>query len=87
MDKTLKFALISLIFNVTFGAYHLIFGILSSSWWLLTLGLYYLILSIVRFVVLRLKSKESFITGFTGWMLIILSIPLGGTVILSVIRV
>ena len=86
MDKTLKFALVSLIFNVAFGAYHLVFGIVSSSWWLLTLGTYYLILSIVRFMVLCTKSKEQFITKFTGWMLMVLSIPLSGTVILSVVR-
>ena len=86
MDKTLKFALVSLIFNVAFGAYHLVFGIVSSSWWLLTLGTYYLILSIVRFAVLISKSKEQFITKFTGWMLMVLSIPLSGTVILSVVR-
>ena len=86
MDKTLKFALISLIFNVAFSAYHLIFGIVSSSWWLLTLGVYYLILSIVRVAVLCSKAKEQFITKFTGWMLMVLSIPLSGIVILSVVR-
>ncbi len=86
MDKTLKFALVSLIFNVAFGAYHLVFGIVSSSWWLLTLGSYYLILSIVRFAVLCTKSKERLITKFTGGMLMALSIPLAGTVILSVVR-
>ena len=86
MNKTLKVALFSLIFNVAFGVYHLVFGIVSSSWWLLTLGTYYLILSIVRFAVLCTKSKERFITKFTGWMLMVLSIPLSGTVILSVVR-
>ena len=86
MDKTLKYALVSLVFNVSFSAYHLVFGAVSSSWWLLTLGSYYLVLSIVRFMVLYSKSKERFITNFTGWMLIILSIPLVGTVILSVVR-
>lgn len=86
MDKTLKFALISLIFNVAFGAYHLVYGIMSSSWWLLTLSSYYLILSSVRFTVLRTKSKERFIIKFTGWMLMVLAIPLAGTVILSVVR-
>ena len=86
MEKTLKHALISLILNIAFGAYHLAFGIVSSSWWLLTLGSYYLILSIVRFAVITSKSKERFITKFTGWMLMVLSIPLAGTVILSVAR-
>ncbi len=86
MDRTRGFALVSLIMNVVFGAYHLVFGILSNSWWLLTLGTYYLILSIVRFAVLRTKERERFIAKFTGWMLIVLSIPLAGTVILSVVR-
>ena len=86
MDRTLKLALASLTFNIAFSIYHLVLGVVTSSWWLLTLGSYYLILSIVRFAVLRSKSKEHFITQFTGWMLMALSIPLVGTVILSVIR-
>ena len=86
MDRTLKFALASLVFNIAFATYHLVMGLITNSWWLLTLGSYYLVLSIVRFVVLSSKSKERFITGFTGWMLIILSIPLVGTVILSVVQ-
>ena len=86
MDKTIKFALVSLIFNVAFGAYHLVFGIVSGSWWLLTLGTYDWILSIIRFTVLCAKSKEPFRTKFAGWMLMVLSIPLSGTVTLSVVR-
>ena len=86
MDRTLKFALSSLTFNIAFAIYHFALGVVTSSWWLLTLGSYYLILSIVRFAVLRSKSKERFITKFTGWMLMVLSVPLVGTVILSVIR-
>lgn len=86
MNKTLKFALASLLFNVAFATYHLVLGVLTSSWWLLNLGSYYLVLSIVRFVVLCTKSQKRFIVRFTGWMLIILSIPLAGTVVLSVVR-
>ena len=86
MDRTLKFALASLVFNMAFATYHLAMGLVTSSWWLLTLGSYYLVLSVVRFVVLRSKSGERFIAKFTGWMLILLSIPLVGTVILSVVR-
>ena len=86
MNRTLNLSLASLIFNITFALYHLVLGLVTSSWWMLTLASYYLVLSIVRFTVLRSKSKGRFITRFTGWMLIILSIPLAGTVILSVIR-
>ena len=86
MDRALKFAIASLMSNVAFAIYHLLLGLYTSSWWLLTLASYYLVLSIVRFVVLRRKSKEHFIIEFTGWMLVLLSVPLVGTVILSVVR-
>ncbi len=86
MDRTLKLALASLSFNIAFATYHLVMGLVTSSWWLLMLGSYYLVLSIVRFVVLCSKSRERFIVKFTGWMLILLSISLVGTVILSVVR-
>ena len=86
MDRTLKIALATLLFNIAFATYHLVIGLVTRSWWLLTLGSYYLVLSVVRFVVLHLKSKEHFIIKFTGWMLMLLSIPLVGTVILSVLR-
>lgn len=86
MDRTLKLTIGSLAFNIAFATYYLVMGLVTNSWWLLTLGSYYLVLSLVRFMVLRSKSKERFITKFTGWMLILLSVPLVGTVILSVVR-
>ena len=86
MDRILKLALASLSFNVAFATYHLVMGSITGSWWLLTLGSYYLALSTVRFVVLRANSHDRFITNFTGWMLIILSVPLAGTVLLSIVQ-
>ena len=86
MDKELKFAISCLMGNMAFSIYHLAFGIFAKSLWMLTLGVYYLILSIVRFFVLRTKKKPNRATHFTGIMLIILSIPLLGSTILSVIR-
>ena len=86
MDRSSKLALASLIFHAAFAAAHLVLGFVMGSWWLLTLGFYYLILSVVRFAVLCFRSNERFITAFTGWMLIVLSLPLVGTVILSVVR-
>ena len=86
MDRTLKLSIGSLAFNIAFATYYLVMGLVTNSWWLLTLGSYYLVLSLVRFMVLRSKSKEHFIAKFTGGMLILLSIPLVGTVILSVVR-
>ncbi len=86
MNRTLKFALISLIFNMVFSAYHMICGIITYSWWFFTVGLYYAILSVVRFVVLRHKGKKRFLVQFTGIMLIVLSASLVGTVILASVK-
>lgn len=85
MDRTLRLALASLIFNIMFAIYYLIVGLIETSWWMLNLWLYYLILSIVRFVVICSKSKEC-ISRFTGWMLIVLAISLMGMVMLSITK-
>lgn len=86
MDRTLKLALVSLLFNMVYSAYHIIFGITTRSWWFFTIGIYYAILSIVRFVVLRHKGKKHFVIRFTGIMLMVLSISLVGTVILAFVK-
>lgn len=86
MNKTPNLSLLSLIFNVTFGMYHIIFGIISHSWWLFTAGNYYVILSILRFVVLITKTEKRSTSTFAGILLMILSLPLGGTVILSFMK-
>ena len=86
MDKSRKTALFGLALNVAFSAYYLACGLVWHSWWMLTLGSYYLILSVVRFAVLRMKSKEHLAAKMAGWMLMALSLSLVGTVILSVVR-
>ena len=86
MDKYRRSAFATLALNTAFAAYYFTYGLLWHSWWLLTLGTYNLILSLVRFVVLCTKGREAFVAKFSGWMLMILSIPLAGTVILSVLR-
>ena len=86
MDRTRKLALVSLLFNMVYSAYHIIFGITTHSWWFFTIGIYYAILSIVRFVVLRHKGKKHFVIRFTGIMLMVLSLSLVGTVILAFVK-
>ena len=86
MDRALKLALVSLLFNMVYSAYHIIFGITTHSWWFFTIGIYYAILSIVRFVVLRHKGKKQFVIRFTGIMLMVLSLSLVGTVILAFVK-
>lgn len=86
MDKTLKIAIVSLIFNIAYSAYYVVFGALANSWWLLTVGVYYCILSALRFVAIEARKNQHTLTKFTGWMLITMSIPLIGTVVLSAVK-
>ena len=86
MDRGINISAVGLVFNLAFSVYHLVLGITSGSWWLLTVGVYYLLLSFARFFVLRIKTSPGVITKLTGVMLMILSLPLFGTVVLSVVR-
>jgi hypothetical protein len=56
------------------------------SWWYFIIGLYFAILSVVRFVIFLSKSKGNFIIRFTGVMLMTLSLPLVGTVVLAFMK-
>lgn len=85
MNRILKSALISLAFNIAFGAYHIVFGVIGHSWWLFTVGVYYVILSAARFAVIMTKQNGRFVTKFAGIMLMVLSVPLAGTVVLAVV--
>ena len=86
MNRTLRSALISLIFNIAYSAYYVVLGALTRSWWLLALGFYYYVLSTVRFIVIRTKKNEHLLAKFTGVMLIIMSLSLIGVVLLSLVR-
>lgn len=81
-----KFATVSLGTNTVFSVYHLIAGILTKSWWMFTLGFYYLILSVVRFFVLVTRKKRRLTAKITGILLIFLTLPLAGTVVLAIVR-
>lgn len=86
MDRTLRLSFLSLLINVALSTYYIVFGVITCSWWLFTAGVYYVILSVVRFAVLRTKQRTCLVTKFTGVMLMLLSLPLVGTVILAVVR-
>ena len=86
MDKTLKLSILSLVFNMSYSAYHIAFGVFSRSWWLFTVGIYYAILSVIRFSVLVIRKRLWLVTRLTGVMLMFMSLPLAGTVILAVVK-
>lgn len=86
MNNGLKFLLFSVLFNAAFCAYYIIFGIITHSWWSFTVGVYYAILSVTRFIVHQSKENNDLIKNHIGVMLMLLSLPLVGTVIFAVVR-
>lgn len=86
MYKTQKLSWLGLLINAAFFVYHIAFGVITRSWWLFTLGVYYAMLSVVRLVVLQIRKSDTFVLRFASAMLMLLSLPLVGVVILAVVR-
>lgn len=87
MSRTYKPAFLSLAVNIAFGGYNVVIGCITHSWWLLTIGTYYAVLSVVRYTVLRSKKENTaFIKRFTGILLMVMSLPLAGTVVLATVQ-
>lgn len=100
--KLLKFAknpYTSLAINVAYAAGNCAIGFLTPSWWFITVGAYYIVLSAARFFVLKIKRKanghnghnshadrELFAKRITGVLLVVLSCCLVGVTILSAVR-
>lgn len=92
MERIEKLTLFSLFINLAYAVYNAAIGFYTHSWWFVTLFMYFSVLSVTRFSLLRIKYKSSgnlslelFAEKFTGIMFIIISVSLIGTVILSVI--
>ncbi len=87
MNTTYKTAAASLAINIAFSAYNIVLGFVTRSWWLLTLGTYYSVLSVVRYTVLRSENENTaFLKRFTGLLLTSMTLPLAGTVILASLK-
>ena len=92
-DPMMRRALRGLIVNLSCALMHAALGVLEGSWWYLTLSAYYVILSVLRFSLLRIRrradkegSDERFAEKFTGWLFLALAWFLSGTVIMTVIN-
>ncbi len=90
---TIQTAHLSLAFNTTYALYNALIGIVSGSWWYVTLCAYYIVLSVMRFAVVlasRKKSKnsvsEELVMKFTGFMFLFLTVVLAGTTYLSIYK-
>lgn len=74
--------------NLVFSLYNCFLAVTTKSWWFLSAGAYYLILSTMRVAVVAFAAKdrknEFFIQKFIGIMLFLLSIVLCGITYMSV---
>ncbi len=86
MDRTAIQTWASLSANLAFALYHGLTGLLTCSWWFITLSVYYALLSVMRFAILRIRLEGSSVQRLTGWMLTGLSVCLAGTVILCTMQ-
>ena len=76
--------------NLIFALFSCILGIISNSIWFLTVGAYYIILSVMKVSVIAFSSKnkknEVFIMKFTGIMIFVLSVILCMIVYMTILH-
>ena len=85
MNKRISTVYIGAIISAVMGVCYLALGLLMRSWWLLTLGGYYCVLGSLEIGLIVGKDGKHSVARPTGWMLMFLSVPLSGVVILSVV--
>ena len=84
---------ISLLANFVYAIGNCIIGFLTHSWWFITVGAYYVVLTVTRYSVLQVKRKakgnydiELFARRITGILLVILSFCIVGVNVLSAVK-
>lgn len=90
MKGWIKTALFGFCINMLYGIYTGVLGILSHSWWFVTIATYYIVLAVMRFAVILSTRNvqaetEQFITRFVGGMCLFLSVTLAGITYLSLL--
>ena len=84
---------ISLFINFLYAVGNCVLGFFAYSWWFITVGAYYTVLTVTRFSVLQVRRKakenydnELFARRMTGILLVVLSFCIVGVNILSAIK-
>ncbi len=84
---------ISLSFNFAYAVGNCALGFLANSWWFITVGAYYAVLTVTRYSVLQIKRKaggnydtELFARRITGFLLVVLSFCIVGVNIMSAVK-
>lgn len=83
----------SLAFNAAYALGNCTIGFLTHSWWFITVGVYYAVLTVTRYSVLQIGRKangdddaESFARRTTGILLVALSFCIVGVNIMSAVK-
>lgn len=83
----------SLLLNFAYAVGNCVIGFMGHSWWFITVGAYYTVLTVTRFSVLKVKKRangdletEHFARRITGILLVLLSFCIIGVNILSAIK-
>lgn len=91
--KIAKNPYLSLLINFVYALGNCVVGFISHSWWFITLGAYYTILTVNRFCIFSIQKKsnesyanEVFAKRITGILLLVMSFCLIGVNILSAIK-
>ena len=91
--KIAKNPYISLAANCIYAFGNCFIGFFAHSWWFITVGAYYVVLTVARYSVLQIKRKaqdsfdtELFACRITGILLVVLSFCIVGVNILSAVK-
>ena len=91
--KTIKSPYTSLALNVIYAIGNCVIGFTAHSWWFITVGAYYVVLTVTRYSVLQVKRKanedyetELFVRRITGILLVVLSFCIIGVNIMTAVK-
>ena len=84
---------VSLIFNFVYALGNCVVGFLTHSWWFISVGAYYAVLTVTRYSVLQIRRRangnydtELFARRITGILLMVLSFCIAGVNTLSAVK-
>ena len=87
-DKLITTASLVLVINTAYAVGNLLLGVSQASWWFITLGVYYIILSTMRLtaIIMSRKIKKGVTSKYVGIMLMITALPLLAIVFLCFVK-
>ena len=92
MRENIKGTVLSLSINLIFALFNFVIGFVTYTWWYITLGAYYFVLSVARFSVVLIKRRsngdialEQFAKRLIGILLLVMSFCLVGIIMLTAI--